>query len=181
MTTSTTPTARLSLTAAERQLILEEYDSYPRGDPRRGALLRRYGLYTSQMAKWRERLKRGDGTLASARPGPQPLPRNPLADAVARLTRENTRLHQQLTNAETIIAIQKNRQGNSGVRGVVSAQRASRPDKNCARRWRTRYCLSCSSWRARCVARVVRQRPCATARMPASISAGLAPIRTDAS
>jgi transposase len=59
------------------------------------------------MAKWRERLKRGDGTLASARPGPQPVPRNPLADEVARLTRENTRLHQQLTNAETIIAIQK--------------------------------------------------------------------------
>jgi transposase len=107
MTTTINPTERLTLTAAERQIILEEYDSYPRGDPRRGALLRRYGLYTSQMAKWRERLKRGDGTLASARPGPQPVPRNPLADEVARLTRENTRLHQQLTNAETIIAIQK--------------------------------------------------------------------------
>src|SRR5215212_9954721 len=107
MTTTANPTERLTLTAAERQIILEEYDSYPRGDPRRGALLRRYGLYTSQMAKWRERLKRGDGTLASARPGPQPVPRNPLADEVARLTRENTRLHQQLSNAETIIAIQK--------------------------------------------------------------------------
>ena len=107
MTTSTTPTTRLSLTAAERQLLLEEYDSYPRGDARRGALLRRYGLYTSQMSKWRERLKRGAATLASPAPGPKPVPRNPLADEVARLTRENARLQQQLTNAETIIAIQK--------------------------------------------------------------------------
>jgi len=107
MTTTTKPTERLTLTPAERQLILEEYDSYPRGDARRGALLRRYGLYTSQMAKWRERLKRGDATLASPPPGPKPLPYNPLSDQVARLARENTRLQQQLTHAETIIAIQK--------------------------------------------------------------------------
>jgi transposase len=107
MTTMTKSTERLTLTAAERQVILEEYDSYPRGDARRGALLRRYGLYTSQMAKWRERLKRGDATLASPAPGPKPLPGNPLADEVARLTRENARLQQQLTNAEAIIAIQK--------------------------------------------------------------------------
>jgi transposase-like protein len=107
MTTSTTTTARLSLTVAERQLILEEYDSYPRGDARRGALLRRYGLYTSQMSKWRDRLKRGAATLASPAPGPKLAPRNPLADEVARLTRENARLQQQLTQAETIITIQK--------------------------------------------------------------------------
>jgi transposase len=107
MTTMTKPTERLTLTAAERQIILEEYDSYPRSDARRGALLRRYGLYTSQMAKWRERLKRGDATLTSALPGPKPLPRHPLADEVARLTRENARLQQQLANAEAIIAIQK--------------------------------------------------------------------------
>ena len=107
MTTSTTPTARLSLTAAERELILEEYDSYPRGDARRGALLRRHGLYTSQMSKWRERLKRGAATLTSPAPGPKPASRNPLAAEVARLTRENARLQQQLTQAETIITIQK--------------------------------------------------------------------------
>src|SRR5215212_3967046 len=107
MTTTANPTERLTLTAAERQIILEEYDSYPRGDARRGALLRRYGLYTSQMSKWRERLKRGDATLASPASGPKPAPRNPLADELARLTRENARLQQQLTQAETIIAIQK--------------------------------------------------------------------------
>ncbi len=107
MTIMTKPTERLTLTAAERQVILEEYDSYPRGDARRGALLRRYGLYTSQIARWRDQLKRGDATLEPRPPGPKPLPPNPLADQVARLSRENARLQQQLTQAETIIAIQK--------------------------------------------------------------------------
>ena len=107
MTTTTKPTERLTLTAAERQVILEEYDSYPRGDVRRGALLRRYGLYTSQMAKWRERRKRGDATLASPPPGPKPLPHHPLADEITRLARANARLQQQLAHADTIIAIQK--------------------------------------------------------------------------
>jgi len=107
MTTTAKPTERLTLTAAERKIIVEEYDSYPRGDARRGALLRRYGLYTSQMSKWRERLKRGDATLATVPPGPKPALPNPLADQVARLTRENVRLQQHLAHAETIIDIQK--------------------------------------------------------------------------
>ena len=55
---------RSTLTSAERRIILDEYDSYPRGDARRGALLRRHGLYTSQVAKWRQRLARGDDSLA---------------------------------------------------------------------------------------------------------------------
>jgi transposase len=107
MTTTAKPTERLTLTAAERQLILEEYDSYPRGDARRGELLRRYGLYPSQMSKWRERLKCGDATLATVPSGPKPATPNPFADQVARLTRENIRLQQQLAHAETIIDSQK--------------------------------------------------------------------------
>lgn len=95
------------LTSAERRALLEQYDSYPRGDPRRGELLRRHGLYTSQLAKWRQRLKQGDTALDSRPPGPQPQPVNPLAADVARLQRENARLHAQLANAEAVIAIQK--------------------------------------------------------------------------
>ena len=107
MSTSTKPTDRPTLTAAERRILLDEYDSYPRGDVRRGALLRRHGLYTSQMAKWRERAKRGAMTLETQTPGPKPQPHNPLADEVARLRRENARLQLQLVQAETIIDIQK--------------------------------------------------------------------------
>ncbi|NTV63488.1 MAG: hypothetical protein HGA65_08130 [Oscillochloris sp.] len=48
-------------TAAQKLAILSEYESYPKGDPRRGALLRRHGLYTSQISKWRT--QRASGTL----------------------------------------------------------------------------------------------------------------------
>ena len=107
MKTETTPTARPTLTAAERRAILDEYDSYPRGDSRRGALLRRHGLYTSQLAKWRQRLAKGETSLAPTGPGPVPQLPNPLAAVVAQLQRENARLQADLTKAETIIEIQK--------------------------------------------------------------------------
>jgi transposase len=98
---------RPSLSAAERRAVLEEYDSYPRGDPRRGALLRRYGLYTSQLSKWRLRLAAGDHSLEPQPPGPKPQPPNPLAAELARLQRENARLHERLSKAETVIDVQK--------------------------------------------------------------------------
>ena len=126
MTESLPPTDRPVLSAAERRAILDEYDSYPRADPRRGALLRRHGLYTAQIAKWRQRLAAGATTLASPPPGPLPQPANPLAAEVAQLRRENARLQAQLVKAEIIIDVQKNRQGNSHVRGSRDAHWASR-------------------------------------------------------
>ena len=93
--------------AAERRKILDEYESYPRGDARRGALLRRHGIYSSQVAKWRIRRDQGDDTLGARNPGPVPQPVNPLAAEVARLTRENARLQTQLAQAEAIVDIQK--------------------------------------------------------------------------
>jgi transposase len=104
----TTPAAdRPTLTTAERQAILAEYDSYPRGDPRRGALLRQHGLYTSQLAKWRQRQARGATSLDNQRPGPAPQPANPLAAEVTQLRRENARLQRQLAQATAIIDVQK--------------------------------------------------------------------------
>ena len=98
---------RPARTAADRRAILEEYDSYPRGDARRGALLRRHGVYTSQIAKWRQRLARGEKTLEQQLPGPKPRPRNPLQDEVAQLRHHNARLQAQLAQAQTIIDVQK--------------------------------------------------------------------------
>ena len=100
-------TERPVRTAAERRAILEEYDSYPRGDPRRGALLRRHGLYTSQMAKWRQRLARGETTLEQQLPGPKSRPRNLLQDEIAQLRRQNARLEAQLAQAHALIDVQK--------------------------------------------------------------------------
>jgi transposase len=107
MADPTRPVERRTRTAAERHAILTEYDTYPRGDPRRGALLRRHGLYTSQLAKWRQRLAKGDLTLDPNPPGPKPQQPNPLAAEVARLQRENARLQQRLAKAETVIEVQK--------------------------------------------------------------------------
>jgi transposase-like protein len=101
------PSLSRAIPAAERRKILEEYESYPRGDVRRGALLRRHGIYSSQVAKWRIRRDQGDDTLGARNPGPVPQPVNPLAAEVARLTRENARLQTQLAQAEAILEIQK--------------------------------------------------------------------------
>jgi len=107
MMTERTPPTRPPLTAAERRAILNEYESYPRGDPRRGALLRRHGRSSSHITKWRQRLANGETSLAPKAPGPAPQPPNPLAAEVARRQRETTRLQAALTKAETIIEIQK--------------------------------------------------------------------------
>lgn len=93
--------------ASERRRILDEYESFPRGDARRGAVLRKHGIYSSQVAKWRHARDRGDVSLGARHPGPVPQPVNPLAAEVARLTRENARLQTQLAQAEAIVDIQK--------------------------------------------------------------------------
>ncbi len=53
-----------------------------------GALLRREGLYFSNLRKWREQLRRlGEGGLSAKPRGPVPVPKNPLAAKVAALER----------------------------------------------------------------------------------------------
>jgi transposase len=95
-------------TAAEKLAILTEYESYPRGDPRRGALLRRTGAYTSHISKWRKQRERGAlDRLATQPSGRKSHSRDPLLDKVERLRKENARLQQRLEKAETVIEIQK--------------------------------------------------------------------------
>lgn len=70
-----------------------------------GALLRREGLYSSHLEKWRQ--QRPQGGLAALAPqprGPQP---DPQATELARLRRENEQLQARLKQAETVIEIQK--------------------------------------------------------------------------
>ena len=73
-----------------------------------GELLRREGLYSSHLSTWRR--QRDEGALAGLTPkrrGRKAKPKNPLADEVARLERENRRLTEQLRQAELIIGVQK--------------------------------------------------------------------------
>ena len=70
-----------------------------------GALLRREGLYSSLLTKWRQQ------QATAALEGLQPKKRGPKADPqtleLARLQRENQRLQERLRKAELIIEVQK--------------------------------------------------------------------------
>jgi hypothetical protein len=99
---------RRTRTATEKLRILQEYDAAPVGSPERGALLRREGIYTSQISKWRKLRERGLlGALAPQRRGPKPALRDPLQEELEQLRKENARLQARLTRAEAIIDVQK--------------------------------------------------------------------------
>ena len=95
-------------TAAQKLAIIAEYESYPRGDPRRGELLRRVGAYTSHISKWREQRDRGTLTGQQQPTAGRPAhPRDPQQEELARLRAENARLQAELDKAQFVIAIQK--------------------------------------------------------------------------
>ena len=72
-----------------------------------GALLRREGLYSSILTKWREMRERGDlaGRTARSR-GPKPT-RDGRDQRIAQLERANARLQARAEHAEAIVAVQK--------------------------------------------------------------------------
>ena len=97
---------RRSFTAAYKQQILTQADAATeRGGI--GALLRREGLYSSHLGKWRRE------RAASIRQGLEPrtrgpkTKRNPFAEENQKLQRANDRLTEQLRKAEIIIDVQK--------------------------------------------------------------------------
>lgn len=81
-----------------------------------GALLRREGLYDSHLYRWRKKQREGAlGALAPGKRGPEPDPVVPFKKRIADLERENERLKAKLTQAETIIDVQKKVAGLLGV------------------------------------------------------------------
>lgn len=52
------PTRR-TFSAEYKAEILAEYDSWPKGSPERGAILRREGLYSSHISEWRRQAEAG--------------------------------------------------------------------------------------------------------------------------
>jgi len=103
------PTAkRRRFTAREKMRILGEADACTEPGEL-GALLRREGIYSSYMSRWRR--ARGRGELTGLRPkkrGPKPPADKGLVEEVAKLRRENERLQARLAQAEAIIEVQKN-------------------------------------------------------------------------
>jgi len=73
-----------------------------------GALLRREGLYWSNLANWRKQRERGELAGLSARKrGPKRREKNPLAERVRELERENVGLKRRAERAEGIVELQK--------------------------------------------------------------------------
>lgn len=73
-----------------------------------GALLRREGLYWSNLTNWRR--QREDGELAGLRGnrrGPKRREKNPLAERLRELERDNVRLKRRAERAEGIVDLQK--------------------------------------------------------------------------
>jgi transposase-like protein len=95
---------RRQYTAEYKLRILHEVDAC-KGTGEIGALLRREGLYSSLISKWREQRNRGSlEGLAAHKRGPKV---DPQAAEFARLQRENERLRKRLERAELIIDVQK--------------------------------------------------------------------------
>ena len=94
--------------SAEYKLrILREADAITRHGEI-GALLRREGLYSSNLTAWRkQREKRELEGLSQKRRGPLPKENNPLADKVKALERETARLRARAERAEGLVEPQK--------------------------------------------------------------------------
>lgn len=104
---SSEPKPRRRFTAAYKLRILQKADACT--EPGQiGALLRREGIYSSNLTNWRKQREKGIlDSLAPKKRGRKQMEKNPLSDAVAKLQKENQRLKDKLNKAEMIIEVQK--------------------------------------------------------------------------
>ena len=73
-----------------------------------GALLRREGLYWSNLRSWRKQRERGElAGLTGRKRGRQRREKNSLAERVRELERDNTRLKRRAERAEGLVELQK--------------------------------------------------------------------------
>ena len=99
------PTRR-RYTAEYKLKVLREAEALS-GRGEIGALLRREGLYSSNLTQWRKQRERGELEGLSRKRGPLPKGKNSLADKVKVLERENARLKARAERAEGLVEIQK--------------------------------------------------------------------------
>ena len=94
---------RRQYSAEYRHRILKEADECKAGEV--GALLRKEGLYSSHLTKWRRQREQGEmAGLASRKRGKKA---DPQGREMAQLRKQIVRLNQKLERAELIMAAQK--------------------------------------------------------------------------
>ena len=103
-----TPKAQRRRFSAQYKLrILEETDRCTKPG-QIGALLRREGLYSSNLTSWRRQRDQGQiGALSPKKRGPKPAPDAAMVRELTRLREQNQRLEHKLKKAELIIEVQK--------------------------------------------------------------------------
>jgi transposase len=101
------PMQRKHFSAKEKLRILGEADACT-GPSEIGALIRREGIYSSYLSRWRRARDQGqlDGLRAKKR-GPKKSINQEMTEENERLRRENERLRDRLEQAEMIIDVQK--------------------------------------------------------------------------
>ncbi len=101
-----TPKAKRRIfTAAYKKKILAEMDAAA-GSGSIGELLRREGIYSSTLTRWRRERDNAVDSAFSQKRGPEPK-HNPLTAENEKLRRQNHRLQEELRKAEIIIDVQK--------------------------------------------------------------------------
>lgn len=90
---------------AYKRKIVVLAGSLPAGEI--GALMRREGLYSSQLTDWRQLIARLDAQAPEPQRGPKPDLARPDRLRSEKLERENARLRIRLQHAEAIIDAQK--------------------------------------------------------------------------
>jgi transposase-like protein len=98
---------RRKFTAKYKLAILRKTDSCT--EPGQvGALLRREGLYSSNLTTWKRQREQGLlDVMSPKKRGRKKHEINPLSQELARLQKDNERLKNKLKQAETIIEVQK--------------------------------------------------------------------------
>ena len=98
---------RRRFTAEYKLRILKEAESCTKRG-QLGALLRREGLYSTNLITWRRQMEKGTlEALSPRKRGPKAKRPDPSARRIAELDRENQKLKKKLKTAETIIDVQK--------------------------------------------------------------------------
>lgn len=104
----TEKSVRRKFTAKYKLRILQEAEACT-AQGQIGALLRREGLYSSNLTTWRSQHRKGAlEALSPKHRGPKAKDINPSDRRIAELEKENKRLKEKLKQAETIIDVQKN-------------------------------------------------------------------------
>ena len=118
---------RRKFTASYKARIVAEADVC-KGDGQIGALLRREGLYSSQLCSWRAQARAGSLKELGRKRGPK-TKRTAAQRHADELERENARLRAKLQHAEDIIEIQKKLSQILGIQLNPSANEADSDDE----------------------------------------------------